>query len=606
MKTSLKLKFFCLFLALLFTNFIIGCVSLYNLFKVENNTSKLTSNNYASIKATNKMIQIIDEEAQDIISYINSKNPVYIRNFYDTNNSFHENFTFQSNNATEEGEKVINENINKSYSDFLDSLTSLIEIRDSKGKEAALNKYTSEIQPLYEKLNKSLRDISEINDKAMTDKKDSMNKNIESAIKMTLGLSLFLILVGLALSLKYINRFLNPLYSLHDDIIKAKEGDFTHRAEILTDDEIGILAEEFNNMSEKINQFQHSTFGKLLDEKNRSMTIIKSISDPIIVLDTNYRIVLLNDEAENYFRITQAQATGRHVLETLTYGELFDFISNVMDNNIEKDSKIMSFKNNSTIFKINLSKINDNMNKTNGIVVYFQNITEIKKVEKLKHDLISSLSHEIKTPLTSIMMGASLLEDSEMMESNKNFNKIVSAISEDSQKLLNLINNFLRYGQLESDQKLLNMDFCSAYDIINRSVEEYYSLLENKNIELRIGLQDNLPELHVDEEKIGWVLNNLMSNAIKYTKNFGSVLIGAYENNGYLSIFVKDTGIGITNEYQTRIFEKFFRANSESDGTGLGLALSKQIVELHGGNIYCESQYGLGSTFTFELPIRED
>jgi nitrogen fixation/metabolism regulation signal transduction histidine kinase len=303
MKTSLKLKFFCLFLALLFTNFIIGCVSLYNLFKVENNTSKLTSNNYASIKATNKMIQIIDEEAQDIISYINSKNPVYIRNFYDTNNSFHENFTFQSNNATEEGEKVINENINKSYSDFLDSLTSLIEIRDSKGKEAALNKYTSEIQPLYEKLNKSLRDISEINDKAMTDKKDSMNKNIESAIKMTLGLSLFLILVGLALSLKYINRFLNPLYSLHDDIIKAKEGDFTHRAEILTDDEIGILAEEFNNMSEKINQFQHSTFGKLLDEKNRSMTIIKSISDPIIVLDTNYRIVLLNDEAENYFRI---------------------------------------------------------------------------------------------------------------------------------------------------------------------------------------------------------------------------------------------------------------------------------------------------------------
>ncbi|WP_160672781.1 ATP-binding protein [Clostridium sp. C8-1-8] len=606
MKTSLKLKFFCLFLALLFTNFIIGGVSLYNLFKVENNTSKLTSNNYASIKATNKMIQIIDEEAQDIISYINSKNPVYIRNFYDTNNSFHENFTFQSNNATEEGEKVINENINKSYSDFLDSLTSLIEIRDSKGKEAALNKYTSEIQPLYEKLNKSLRDISEINDKAMTDKKDSMNKNIESAIKMTLGLSLFLILVGLALSLKYINRFLNPLYSLHDDIIKAKEGDFTHRAEILTDDEIGILAEEFNNMSEKINQFQHSTFGKLLDEKNRSMTIIKSISDPIIVLDTNYRIVLLNDEAENYFRITQAQATGRHVLETLTYGELFDFISNVMDNNIEKDSKIMSFKNNSTIFKINLSKINDNMNKTNGIVVYFQNITEIKKVEKLKHDLISSLSHEIKTPLTSIMMGASLLEDSEMMESNKNFNKIVSAISEDSQKLLNLINNFLRYGQLESDQKLLNMDFCSAYDIINRSVEEYYSLLENKNIELRIGLQDNLPELHVDEEKIGWVLNNLMSNAIKYTKNFGSVLIGAYENNGYLSIFVKDTGIGITNEYQTRIFEKFFRANSESDGTGLGLALSKQIVELHGGNIYCESQYGLGSTFTFELPIRED
>jgi PAS domain S-box-containing protein len=336
------------------------------------------------------------------------------------------------------------------------------------------------------------------------------------------------------------------------------------------------------------------------------MTIIKSISDPIIVLDTNYRIVLLNDEAENYFRITQAQATGRHVLETLTYGELFDFISNVMDNNIEKDSKIMSFKNNSTIFKINLSKINDNMNKTNGIVVYFQNITEIKKVEKLKHDLISSLSHEIKTPLTSIMMGASLLEDSEMMESNKNFNKIVSAISEDSQKLLNLINNFLRYGQLESDQKLLNMDFCSAYDIINRSVEEYYSLLENKNIELRIGLQDNLPELHVDEEKIGWVLNNLLSNAVKYTKNFGSVLIGAYENNGYLSIFVKDTGIGITNEYQTRIFEKFFRANSESDGTGLGLALSKQIVELHGGNIYCESQYGLGSTFTFELPIRED
>lgn len=606
MKNSLKLKFICLFLALLFINFIIVGISLFNLFEVKQDTNKLISNNYDSIQTSNKMIQIIDEESQDIISYINTKNPVFIRNFYDTNNSFHENYLSELKNITEEGESSAIKQINTDYSAFLDSLTNIIAVRDSKGKEAALSQYTEQIQPLYEALTKSLRKIIDINDTAIVNQKDIMKNSISFSINTTIGLSIFLIIVGLAFSIRYINKFLSPLYSLHDDIIKTKEGDFTHRAEILSDDEIGILAQEFNNMSEKIGQFQHSTFGKLLDEKNRSLAILKSISDPIIVLDTNYRIVLLNDESENYFKISQAQAVGRHVLETLTYGELFDFISNVMDNSLEKDSKIMSFKNNSTVFKINLSLIKDNANKTNGIVVYFQNITEIKKIEKLKHDLISSLSHEIKTPLTSIMMGASLLEDSELMESNTNFNKIVSAISEDSQKLLNLINNFLRYGQLESDQKLLSMSFCSVADIINRSVDEYYSLLENKNIELRIGIQDNLPEVYVDEEKIGWVLNNLLSNAIKYTRNFGTILIGAYENFDHISIFVKDNGIGITNEYQTRIFEKFFRANSESEGTGLGLALSKQIVELHGGNIYCESQYGLGSIFTFELPNKGD
>lgn len=602
MKKSLKYKFFNLFFMLILVNAIIGVTSLTNLSNIRKSIDTLMSNNYESINASNKMLEAIESQNLDIITYIDYPQKNTLGNFYKTSDNFYKYYNFQLNNVTEQGESDINKKIGDNYIAFLNAFTHLIEVRGSNGKESALSLYVNELHPIYLQLRNAVKTISTINEKAMLEKRDAIKNEVLYSTNIIFLLCTSLTILSLILSIRYINKFLKPIYLLHNNIIKAKEGNFGSIAQITSNDEIGTLAEEFNKMSEKISEFQHSTLGKLMDEKNKSLAIVKSISDPVIVLDINYRIMLLNDACEDFFQIKQYEVINRHILEAIPNGNLFDFISTIMDNSVEKDNKIMSFKNDSITFNINLSLIKDNKEVINGIIVYFQNITEIKKVEKLKHDFVSSLSHEIKTPLTSIMMGASLLEDSSLME-NKNYNKIISTISEDSAKLLNLTNNFLRIAQIESDKAILNIDPWDISYAIERSIEDFSTLIEKKNITLLVNIEEKLPKIFIDLEKICWVLNNLLSNSIKYAKTNGTIQILAHKCDNNIEISVKDNGIGISSENISKIFNKFFRANNEEEGTGLGLALSKQIVELHNGQIYCESEYGIGSTFTVLLPI---
>jgi signal transduction histidine kinase len=241
-----------------------------------------------------------------------------------------------------------------------------------------------------------------------------------------------------------------------------------------------------------------------------------------------------------------------------------------------------------------------------GIVVLFQNVTKLKQLEKIKTDFINTISHELKTPLTSIMMGLSLVTDKKIGSLSEKQENIVAAIREDGEILTSLVNNLLQLCKIESDKAVFNMEACSIIGIIENCIKLFNDQAAAKEVNLYYEASEKLPKVSVDPEKISWTLNNLVSNALKYVNAGDEIFIKAFAKENKIFVSVKDTGVGIPNEYQKRIFDKFVQvkdSNMEIRGSGLGLAIAKEIVEAHGGKIWCESKLDVGSKFTFTLPI---
>ena len=600
MKRGLKYKFFTLFSLLIAIVVIIGGTSLGNILKIKSTTDTLMNDNYYSIDATNNMQKCVDNQNNSLINFINSGEEKYKKEFYQYNAEFFKYYTFQNNNITEEGEKEVNAEVLKDYDEFIEK-SALVFNSNKRDIESILKIYTKEIQPKYMSLKNNLRIITSLNEEGLLNKKEVLKETVEISTYTMIFISIILIVTSLILSIRYINKFLHPILLLKEDIIKAREGDFNHRAKIVSDDEVGLLAKEFNSMSEKICEFKNSTIGKIMEEKNKSEAIVKSIVDPLIVLDDSLRVVSLNDSCEREFNMSLNKIQDHHILEAITSGELFDYISKFIKYDKEKISKIINLDD--SVYDVNLSYFMDSDRRKRGVIVYFHNITELKRIEKMKQDFIASLSHEVKTPLTSLVMGVSLLENRDTLEENKN---IINTISDDCQKIVNLINNFLRIHEIESADNLLFKEELSVEELVETALESFFIIADVKDISLITEYDEDIPLISGDREKLGWVINNILSNAIKYSNEGGFVRIKVKNNKESVEIQVKDNGRGILEEDLPRIFDKFYRGVDDVEGTGLGLAISKDIIALHKGTISCDSIYQYGSIFKITLPLGED
>lgn len=605
---GLKQKLTTIYLVLVLIIAMVGGSGVITLSNLKGAVEGLMIANYKSINAANNMMEVLEKQNINIINYIHMGNSQITKEFYNNSNEFYKWFNVESSNITETGEREYVEQLKNEYINFMRLFSKLQEIRNIKGTEEALTFYDNEVISSVILIRKDLRGISRVNEQVMLKNKDLVTGDVRNSTQFILILSITSVLGGFFLSIFLINKFLKPIYLLTETIKLVKEGDLNQQTPVISNDEIGVLAKEFNNMIKRLQAFEQSTLGKLMEERNKSITIVKSISDPLIVLDTNFKVMVLNKACEKFFNIKEDKAIGKHFLEVIRYGELFDYIWETYEGNEETTPRIMTIKNDNKeyYFNITLSVIKNGLSNINGIIVFLQDVTELKELEKMKNDFVSSASHEFKTPLTSLMMGASLLMEKNMGVTNDKQQEIIKTIQEDADKLLNLVNNLLKLSTMEYDKSLFKLKEENIEDIINNSVKDFYKLAESKNIEIHLNIEKKLPTVMVDFEKLTWVINNLLNNALKFTAAGDQIYISSYKNHSKIFVSIKDTGIGISEEYVDKIFDKFVQVkgqDSSNSGTGLGLAISKQIVEVHSGEIWCESELGKGSNFIFTLPI---
>ncbi|MBL4932425.1 ATP-binding protein [Clostridium paridis] len=600
MKNSLRVKFKILITLLISVNAVIVIISLYNFFYIKDSINSFYKYNFDSINAVKNMQDITENQHFALLNYISTKNETYKNNFLDLDKNFYDNYAIQLDRTSENGELDLNNQTKALYIKFFNTGKTTF---DSYDKGNSISGYYNEIQNKYNELKQNLDAIYELNNNAMKVKILNSQEKIILSSKFLFISSLIVLFLSILLSNKYLDKLLLPLVNLQNAIRGFKDGNFSFNRPINSEDEIGEIYKEFHNMSKRIKEFKDSTLGQLMEEKNKSLSIVKSISNPLIVLDNNFKCILINDACEDFFKFREASLIGQHILDFITDGDLFDFISKAKEVNFSGASKVMNFHKDSHSFNVSVSTIKNRDSNLNGIIVYFQDITELKKLDKLKQDFISTLSHELKTPLTSIMMGSSMLEESVIIENADERYRIINTIQEDAENLLNMIDNFLKLTQLETDQNYLNFEIADISDIIKNSIKNFCTISHARNIILNFERIGALPMISIDKEKFSWVVNNLISNSIKYSLDNKQVFISLYSDDKSIILTVQDQGIGISKSQIDKIFDKFYRGNDTSNGTGLGLPLSKQIVELHNGTITCNSVYGSGSIFKVTLPI---
>ena len=607
---TLKRKISLVYLSLVVLIAVVGTTASVNLFNLSRAIDGLMIANYKSIQGATNMLEAIERQDSAVLIYINVDTQKGKDLFTENNEEFLKWYNVDYNNITETGEKELMDKIKKSYNHFVKLFFDLQEIRSSQDIESAAGFYDTRMMPDFISTKNELKQLSLLNEKAMFRSKELATRNAENSMYLVLGLSVFAIVGGYAISGFFTNKFLMPMLLLTKTMKLIKAGDLNQQANITTKDEIGELAYEFNNMTKRLQQYEQSTLGKLLAEKNKSLAIVKSISDPLMVLDPDYRIVLLNDVFERIFNVSEPAAINKHFLESIRNGEIFDFISSIFKSNEETGQKIFLVCSNNECYYFNVivTTVKENDTNLSGIIALFQNVTQLKELEKIRTDFIATISHEFKTPLTSIMMGTDVLMNEGMGPLSNDQKQFITAIREDGERLANLVNDLLELTRIESGKAVYKFREYAVDDIVECAVKPFYQLAEQYDVSLHFQCEDYLPPVVADFEKITWVLNNLISNALKYTDAGDEISISAVEKAGKVYVTVKDTGRGIPEEYINKIFEKFFQVKDgdfEVRGTGLGLAVVKEIIDAHHGEIWCESKLDAGSSFIFVLNSAE-
>lgn len=602
-----KMTMVCIILIMLIA--VVGITSIYNITLINAEIESLMINNYKSIDAAYNMMDRIQKQNLDIDTYIFEDTQNGITSYYSHGKEFNDAYYIEKSNVTEPEEFGIVERIGELYRDYEMNFSILQEKMNTKGIKEAREFYYSDIMTNYNKIVDELSNIKKVNEEAMNKSRKNAIADGENARYIIIIVSAMAIISGCAITNYLINKMLKPLSLLNKSIAEVREGNIGNQVPVTTKDELGDLTIEFNRMNERLQKFEKSTMGKMIKEKNKSLAIIKSIKEPIIVLDKDYRIILINQQCENFFNIQEKVAVNKYLSQVIKEENIFEAVYEVSTNQEIENKIIKIFREEEEyFFNISSNEIEDEEAKIFGYIVVLQDITQLKELDIMKGEFLSTISHEFKTSLTSIMIGTSLLESTKMGGLSEKQKKVVEAIKEDGERLNTLISELITLRKMESNKELYNFSQCNMEDIINASITTVKSLSEDKEVILEWYVEEDLPLINGDRDKLVWVMNNIISNAIKNCNKDDVIAVRGIKQERKIAVTITDTGCGMPPELTDKIFDKYVRLkNGETMplGFGLGMSIAKEIVEGHNGEIWCTSEVGKGSIFTFVIPMEE-
>ncbi|MDK2978544.1 MAG: two-component system, NtrC family, sensor histidine kinase KinB [Bacteroidales bacterium] len=499
----------------------------------------------------------------------------------------------QKNNITEKGEYDLTENLSKCFQ----------LLKTNPSDTLAL-----------ENIQADLFEIMKINLQAIEMKNTIASKAAGKAVLLISFLSAFSILVALILFLKLPANISNPIRELTESIKQIAANNYSQRVNFEAHNEFGELAKSFNLMAAKLNEYKKSNITKLLAEKKITETLINKVPDPIIGFDHQLKVNFANEEFLKLLEMDNNQVIGKHAVELATVNNL---IKQVLIMNPEKDkksfqknvdAKIKLEKNEKEIYfekeiqEILYTPEEEKNERILGYVIILRNITKYMELDLAKTNFIATVSHELKTPISSLKLSLKLLENEKTGLINEEQKNLIKSCEDDTNHLLRIIAELLNLAQVETGNIQLNVIPSKPYKILAYAVDVTKSQAEQKGVKFNINAPEIISSVLADSEKTAWVLTNLISNAIRYSDKNSEIFLRIKEEKETIQFQVKDKGKGIPPEYQDKIFNKYFRVpGSKKEGTGLGLAISKEFIESQGGKITVESETGKGSLFSVYL-----
>lgn len=405
-----------------------------------------------------------------------------------------------------------------------------------------------------------------------------------------------------------------PIKEIIDGIKQIANHNYDRRLNI-GNQEFQEVSENFNRMAKRLSDYHSSTLAQIKAAKNYMETIINSVKEPIIGLDAEMVVLFINDEAlsildlrrEDVLMKSAKELSLRNDLLRRLIRGLMDFQEATASDSAEPlkiyaDDKESYFQMN--YIQINKSDSDTSLQTEQGYVIMLKNITEFKERDSAKTTFISTISHELKTPISAILMSLQLLEDNRVGRLNEEQRDLAQSIQDNSERLLGITSELLNMTQVESGKLQLKPRVTKPIELIDYAIKANRVQAEKFNIHIEVQYPENkIGKLFVDSEKIAWILTNLLSNAIRYSFENGRIIIGARQTeDDFIELYVRDFGKGIDPRYHKSIFDHYFRVpGTKVQGSGLGLSISKDFVEAHGGTLSIESEVGKGCCFTLRL-----
>ena len=558
LKTKLIIGLGFLFIVIL----VFGILSIASINRLKNNSEKVLKNNYETLVYNNNMLEALNKLPADSSAW----------------KVFEDNLLMQQANVTEQGEGPATAELTIAFNTY----------RSNPGDSLSHNIILKNIQV-----------INQLNQQAIMQKNELAMNAADTANTWLTLIFTVLALIAFTLVVNFPSVISGPIQTLSEGIGAIAGKDYKKRIHLKQKDEFGDLANAFNLMAEKLDEYEHSNLAKIKFEKSRIETIINKMNDAIIGFDQKRNILFMNAVAESLLNLKEKDVVGKYASDVALKNDL---MRRLLQNGDDDELKIYADRKESYFSKEKI--IVKNEEQVIGEVIVLQNITPFHELDEAKTNFIATISHELKTPISSILMSAKLLEDARVGVVNEEQKGLVQHIKEDSERLLKITGELLNLTQVEAGKIQLAFQPVLPKEILLYAIDANKTQAgqQKQTIEMRI---DPLVEaVNADKEKTSWVLSNLVANAIRYSFEDSKIIVSAERKDKTVVFSVQDFGKGIDSNYKDKIFDRYFRVpGNKEEGTGLGLAICREFIEAQGGKIWVESDYGDGSKFSFWLPV---
>ena len=583
-----------------------------NLVSLGKASDAILRENYRSILAAENMVDALERQDSGVLLIFLGDSEKGIHQFRENEAVFLQWLARAKDNITIQGEAELVQSIEAYYAKYRQEFSARTDLHDAAKPLPQLPYYQETLFPLFAEVRESCIRLRNLNEETMYAASLRAGTVASRAIWSTVFVAASALMVALIFSLLLAERIVRPLRRFMDASRKISAGDYAVQVPVETDDELGRLAGEFNQMAAQLGQYHEMNIEQIISEKNKGEAILSSIEDGLVVFDTDLKVTGINPAGRRMLDLEFAEVPTLVCADILPAPSVCEMIRRTVETGMQPDvpeeQRIITLQKGerSRHYLFSVTPIRGRDRNLSGIVLLLRDVTRLKEVERLKSEFVMAASHELRTPLTGMGMSIDLLLEHAAQGLAEKDRELLQAAHEEVHRMKALVNDLLDLSKIEAGRIELEFEKVPVQTLFEHVQEVFKGQAEMKHVKLTSELAGDLPEVRADANKVTWVLTNLISNALRYVRQGGQIQIMAKKIGPHVHLSVRDDGPGIPPEYQSKIFQKFVQVKGrQSGGTGLGLAICKEIVRAHGGAIWVESSPGQGSTFTFTLPVAQ-
>ncbi|ECX5123666.1 cell wall metabolism sensor histidine kinase WalK [Listeria innocua] len=430
---------------------------------------------------------------------------------------------------------------------------------------------------------------------------ESVYKQVDDITNIFITGTLIAMIITAVLGILLSRTITKPIIEMKRQAYAMARGNYSRKVKVYGVDEIGELADSFNTLTKRVQEAQAMTEG----ERRKLSSVLAYMTDGVIATDRRGKVILINTPAEKMLRVKHESANGRSIIDVLDIGDTYQFEDLMeVDGSLTMDRSTLDKP---YVLRANFSVIQRETGFNNGVIAVLHDITDQEKVDQERRDFVSNVSHELRTPLTSMHSYLEALSDG-AWEDKEIAPRFLEVTQNETERMIRLVNDLLKLSRMDGGREQLEKSFVNFTDFFNHIIDRF-EMMKKETIMFKRHIPKEPVIIEIDEDKVMQVLDNIISNANKYSPDGGRISFYLKKFEDEIEVSIADEGLGVPDEDLANVFDRFFRVDKarsrEMGGTGLGLAIAREVIEAHGGRIWAERNKSKGTIIKFTLPYSD-